>query len=200
VSRRPRKPARRHSEVALPLLAALLLGSGVLRFGMTDIAAATEAAGNALSGARQSPAEKSRNCTPAPDVAKLLAAIRHRAKDLDSREARLGDRMQALHVAERAADRKMAELVAAEKKLARTVAIADDAAEGDITRLTSVYENMKPKVAAKVFAAMKPDFAAGFLGRMSPEAAAGILSGLEPGVAYTISVILAGRNAAAPKE
>jgi flagellar motility protein MotE (MotC chaperone) len=46
---------------------------------------------------------------------------------------------------------------------------------------------------------MDPDFAAGFLGRMRPAAAAGIMAGLSPQKAYTISVLLAGRNAQAPK-
>jgi len=134
------------------------------------------------------------------EIPELLEAIRTRSAALDAREARLEDRRQALRLAEEAVERKMAELVAAEEELARTLAIADEAAEKDLARLTAVYENMKPAVASQVFASMAPDFAAGFLGRMRPEAAAEILSGLEPGVAYAISVILAGRNAAAPTE
>ena len=47
--------------------------------------------------------------------------------------------------------------------------------------------------------AMEPDFAAGFLGRMRPDAAAAVMAGLTPETAYSISVILAGRNATAPK-
>jgi flagellar motility protein MotE (MotC chaperone) len=46
---------------------------------------------------------------------------------------------------------------------------------------------------------MAPDFAAGFLAQMRPDAAAAVLSGLDPNKAYTISVVLAGRNALAPK-
>lgn len=47
---------------------------------------------------------------------------------------------------------------------------------------------------------MDPGFAAGFLGRMRPEAAAGIMTGLSPETAYTISVVLAGRNADVPRD
>ena len=46
---------------------------------------------------------------------------------------------------------------------------------------------------------MEPSFAAGFLARMRSDVAAGIMAGLKPETAYTISVILAGRNAKAPK-
>ena len=86
-----------------------------------------------------------------------------------------------------------------ESDLRKTLALADGAAENDLARLTSVYENMKPKDAAALFETMEPDFAAGFLGRMRPDAAASVMTGLSPGAAYSISVILAGRNANAPK-
>ncbi len=46
---------------------------------------------------------------------------------------------------------------------------------------------------------MAPEFAAGFLGRMRPDAAAAVLAGLKPDKAYSISVMIAGRNATAPK-
>ena len=46
---------------------------------------------------------------------------------------------------------------------------------------------------------MEPDFAAGFLARMRPDAAAAIMAGLDPKTAYAISVMFAGRNAAAPR-
>jgi flagellar motility protein MotE (MotC chaperone) len=51
-----------------------------------------------------------------------------------------------------------------------------------------------------LFETMAPDFAAGFLARMRPEAAAAVLSGMTPGAAYTVSVLLAGRNALVPRE
>ena len=74
------------------------------------------------------------------------------------------------------------------------------AVENDLAALTSVYENMKPKEAAPLFEAMDPVFAAGFLARMRPEVAAGIMAKLSPDAAYSISVILAGRNANVPRE
>ena len=87
-----------------------------------------------------------------------------------------------------------------EAKLRATLAVADGAAEADVERLTAVYQAMKPKDAAALFETMSPDFAAGFLGRMAPESAAAILSGMSAEAAYGISVIVAGRNAKAPKE
>ena len=95
---------------------------------------------------------------------------------------------------------KMAALQDAENRLRDMISIAETAAEDDPTRLTQVYETMKPKSVALLFEEMDPQFAAGFIGRMKPEAAAGIMAGMKPDAAYTISVILAGRNANSPTE
>ena len=88
----------------------------------------------------------------------------------------------------------------AEEDLRATMAQADKAAETDIDQLTAVYENMKPDQASALFQMMEPSFAAGFLGRMRSDAAAAILAGLEPDLAYSISVVLAGRNAEVARE
>jgi flagellar motility protein MotE (MotC chaperone) len=75
--------------------------------------------------------------------------------------------------------------------------LSDTALEEDLVRLTAIYEGMKSKDAASLFAAMAPDFAAGFLGRMKPGAAAAILSGLPPDAAYALSAHMAGRSTGA---
>ena len=94
---------------------------------------------------------------------------------------------------------KMAELVEVEAALRETLSLADGASEADLSRLTSVYEQMKPKEAAALFETMDPAFSAGFMARMRPDAAAGILAKLSPQAAYSISAILAGRHALVPK-
>lgn len=139
-------------------------------------------------------------CQPEEDMKAMLAALEAREKRLDTREAGMRDRMEALAVADQEITARLQELQQIEQELSRTLAIADQAAERDIGTLVAMYENMKSKDAAALFEEMDPNFAAGFLSRMKPEAAAGIMAGLSPNVAYTISVVLAGRNAEAPKE
>jgi len=139
--------------------------------------------------------------TAAIDDAGLVAAmeaLRARATRITETENALADRIRALEVAEATIARQLEQLAAAEQRLEATMARSETAAEDDLAKLTSVYENMKPKEASKVFARMAPEFAAGFLGRMRADAAARILAGLEPEKAYSISVLLAGRNAHAP--
>ena len=191
-ARAPRGRARG----TLFIIAALLAGSGLIRLG--------EGAGHALARAAE-PEEMAeaalapQECKPEPGAMAMLEALGARESRLAAREAALADRLQALAVAEEQIAVRLAALVAAEEELAATISVADQAAEGDLARLTAVYENMKPKDAAALFEEMDPDFAAGFLGRMRPDAAGAVMAGLDPKTAYTISVLLAGRNADVPK-
>jgi flagellar motility protein MotE (MotC chaperone) len=175
----------------LVLLALLLASSGALRLG--------ELAGAALANSDAAGAAPEPAACPMPPVA-LAEALAAREAQVAVLEAAMADRKAALALAEAAISRRMEELEAAEASLKATLALADGAAEDDLLRLTTVYETMKPKDAAALFETMAPEFAAGFLGRMRPEAAAAVLSGMSPDAAYSISVLIAGRNAAVPKE
>lgn len=179
----------------LAIIGILFLSSGALRLGSgvgEALAMETEVPDHEMA-----PAEP-QSCGPLP--AELAAALSERESAVELGEIALKDRTAALALAEATITKRMEELVTAESALARTLAIADDAAEQDISRLTTVYETMKPKDAAALFETMAPEFAAGFLGRMQPQAAAAVLSGLKPETAYQISLVLAGRNAEAPTE
>jgi flagellar motility protein MotE (MotC chaperone) len=139
-------------------------------------------------------------CTPAPELADILASLTRRESRVATLEAELADRERTVEVATAELRAGLAALEAAERRLAGTIATASQAAEADLSKLTSVYENMKPADAAILFGQMEPVFAAGFLGRMRADAAAAILAGLAPDQAYSISVVLAGRNANVPTE
>lgn len=134
------------------------------------------------------------------EILPLIETLNAREARIKKRESDMEVRMQALAVAEQEIERKLAALEEAEIRLRDTMALAQDAAEDDLSQLTSVYANMKPKQAAALFEAMDPQFAAGFLSRMKANTAAAIMAGLTPQAAYTISVVLAGRNAEVPKE
>jgi flagellar motility protein MotE (MotC chaperone) len=130
----------------------------------------------------------------------LLDELLAREQTLKEQEFDLATKVKAMELAHEEIARNMAALEQAESKLSATMAISQTAAENDLQKLTAVYDNMKPKDAAALFEAMSPNFSAGFLARMNPSAAAEIMTGLKPETAYAISVILAGRNAAAPTQ
>lgn len=176
---------------SLVLVGGLLAASAVLRLG--DIAGAALA----LQASPPAPAPQICEASETPEV---LAALKRREDRVTAREFALENRIRALAVAESEARKRIGELAEAEARLAATLSRVDTAAEDDLARLTEVYASMKPKEAALLFEEMDPRFAAGFLGRMPPQAAGAIMAGLTPKTAYSFSVLLAGRNARAPKE
>ncbi|NDV02531.1 hypothetical protein GZA08_16295 [Pseudoroseicyclus sp. CLL3-39] len=182
-------------------MAALLLCSGLLRAATgadgAIASAITSAPGGLLPVTAQAEAGP---CEGTPATEELLAAFQLREDRLEAREAQVADRMQALRLAEDEVAEKLAALQEAQSSLEATLALAATAAEDDIARLTAVYENMKAEEAAALFEQMAPEFAAGFLARMNAPAAAAVMSSLEPETAHSLSVVIAGRNAAAPRE
>ncbi|GAA0290734.1 MotE family protein [Rhodovulum strictum] len=184
----------------LPIIAGLFLASGLIRFGGGTAQALTDEIRGLAAKAPETQIATAEPCPPPPDIAAVLAALQAREAEIDAREARLDERAATLDIARDEIARQIEALEAAQAGLQSTLSIADQAAETDIARLTAVYESMKPDEAATLFAEMAPEFAAGFLGRMRPEAAAAVMAGLDPPLAYSISVILAGRNARAPRE
>ncbi|MEX1235228.1 MAG: hypothetical protein WEB56_09615 [Roseovarius sp.] len=181
---------------ALTLVSGLLVLSAVLRLGGD--------AGQAWARVADTPdpaaAIVAADCTTEDDLHDMLKSFQARKAQIDRQEEEMRDRQQALTVAERQLQSQLAQLEAAEDKLRQTLTMADTAAESDVDKLTKVYESMKPKQAAALFEVMDPDFAAGFLGRMKPDAAAAVMAGLSPQAAHTFSVVLAGRNAGAPRQ
>ncbi len=189
---------------ALFLIAGILLTSGGLRLAAGSGGAIAlevkERADHLLSSADGEVVDAERIADIAPELLALLEETQAREAALTEREAELEARAQVLALVESSIAEDLQRLEEAEARLRATMATADKAAETDIGRLTAVYENMKPDQAAALFQLMEPSFAAGFLGRMRPDAAAAIMAGLTPDLAYTISVVLAGRNAEVPRE
>ncbi|SFR00734.1 MotE family protein [Poseidonocella sedimentorum] len=189
------KVKSRATRGALFTLAVMLFASAFLRIGPD----AGQAIALEFSKATSNDADET-VCEPPEDVVAVLSALQERAQHLDTQEADVSKRLKTLSVARREIDAKLEQLAEAEAKLAATIAQAEAASEGDLGQLTAVYEAMKPKDAAKLFENMEPEFAAGFLGRMRPESAAGVMAGLSAQFAYSVSVVLAGRNAGVPKQ
>lgn len=194
-----KKANRRNGRGSILLICCLLLGSAAVRIGGE--------AGKAVATENPLPSPMANTTPPTPPqagmepeaVSEMLVAFQQREERISRMERDLAVRKKALEVADQEIEKRLAVLASAEESLRALLSIADTAAEDDLLVLTSVYENMKPKDAAALFEEMEPTFAAGFLGRMRADAAAGIMAGLTPQKAYSISVILAGRNADVPE-
>lgn len=186
----------RRRGATVPMIVVLLVGSAIIRIALGADAALAVASETT----EEQMAETEMTCGPDDTPTALLDALQAREERVAEREAQMEARMQALRVAESEITEQLAALTEAEENLSALIALSDTAAETDLTRLTIVYENMKPEDAAALFDQMDPSFAAGFIGRMQPAAAAQIMANIEAETAHLISVILAGRNASAPTE
>ncbi len=181
---------------ALLIIAFLFGASAIIRVG----AGTGEAIAKEVAAILPEQTQEQISSSHPTDVAALLSDLAAQKDHLDRRARKLDELEATLTVSEAQLRKYLSALTEAEEKLAATIATSQSAAESDLARLTSVYENMKPKQAADLFEKMTPDFAAGFVGRMRPDAAAEIMAGLSPEAAYSISLILAGRNALVPTE
>ncbi|WP_380055126.1 MotE family protein [Falsihalocynthiibacter sp. SS001] len=196
-AKQPTPKRKRQTRYSLLLVAALFAMSGLLRLG-TGTGAAIAREIEALGSPNTNVAEQS--CLTNEGLPNLLADLKAREDRIKSQELSIAEKMHTLQIAEAKFSKNLQELVAAENALEQTILRANSASEDDLSQLTAMYENMKPKEAALLFEEMDPDFSSGFLSRMRPDAAAAVLAGLRPETAYAISVILAGRNANVPKE
>ncbi len=198
----PTKP----SAGAISLIIFCFLASVLVRVAASAPALAQELDGqrsNDISPMMQTDANATNNaevCEPVGEPSILLAALASRQEQISTREAYIDGREQILKVSEARIAEQLVALRGAEERLAATLAQADDAAENDVAQLTEVYERMKPADAAGIFETMDIQFAAGFFARMRPDAAANIMAELPSDLAYSISVVMAGRNANAPRE
>ena len=192
------KSSRTTGRNALWVIAGLLAASGLIRIGGgPGQAIAREIA--ALTTTPQETAEPL-ECRTDEETSAILLSLLTREATMNERERLLEEKARSIVFAEAEIRQNLEILVKAEEELSATMSTASAASEEDLARLTSVYENMKPKDASLLFEEMAVEFAAGFVGRMRPDAAAQIMTGLSPEKAYSISVILAGRNARTPTE
>lgn len=199
IGKKPNHPVvKKPAKGSLVVIASFLIASATLRVGIGagQAFAREEPLGNAPRTAMAKP----ESCEPPEDFRRLMTVFEDREQRIIRQENQIKSRMQALSVADTEVARKLAALQGAEARLRDLIALASSAAEDDLSRLTKVYETMKPKSVALLFEEMDPKFAAGFIGRMKADSAAGVMAGMTPQAAYTISVILAGRNADAPTE
>jgi flagellar motility protein MotE (MotC chaperone) len=177
--------------MVLMLLAGLFFASGLSRLSLGVVGVV--AAENGL------PEETEAEDADASGGA-LFEALRTREARLAQREQALQERADALRTAEERVRAQIAEMQATEERLAATLALTESAAETDLTRLTTVFEHMKPPQAAALFATMDTEFAAGFIARLEPQFAGEVMAELDPTLAYGISAVLAGRHASTPRE
>lgn len=121
----------------------------------------------------------------------VLQALAQRRDALDAQEKRLSEREALLKAAEQQVDRKVGELNKLKADMERLLGQQEKAESGRIASLVKIYENMKPKEAARIFDALEMDILLDVIGGMSERKVSPVLAEMNPEKAKDVTTKLA---------
>jgi flagellar motility protein MotE (MotC chaperone) len=124
----------------------------------------------------------------------ILQGLAERRQKLDARAREIELRENLLAAAEKRIDERIAELKRIEASVSAVVKRQEEAQERDIKSLVKVYENMKPKDAARIFEDLELPILLEVVERMREAKLAPVLALLDPARAQKITVQLAERR------
>lgn len=124
----------------------------------------------------------------------LLANLAQRRDQLEQRSRELDLRESLMAAAEKRIDERIAELKKLEASIRQTVQQYDQQEEKNLQSLVKVYENMKPKDAARIFEKLDPTVQLNVVERMKEAKVAAVLSEMDPASAQNLTVRLANRK------
>ena len=120
--------------------------------------------------------------------------LAERRAEIDRRAAGLEQREALLEAAERRIDEKIAELQLLRKAIEDLLIRRDEQEEAQLTSLVKIYENMKPKDAARIFEELDMAVLLDVIERMKERKTAPILAQMNPRRAKAITLELAQRR------
>lgn len=121
----------------------------------------------------------------------LLQQLAERRRVLESREQELEIRTGLLSAAEKRIDKKVEELKVLRETIAGLIKTFDAQQDAKILSLVKIYENMKPKNAARIFEKMELDTLLEVAERMKERKLAPIMAKMDPEKARDMTVELA---------
>lgn len=128
----------------------------------------------------------------------LLANLAQRRDQLEQRAREIDLRESLLAAAEKRIDERIAELKKLEGSIKQIVQQYDKQEEQNLQGLVKVYENMKPKDAARIFEKLDANVLLGVVERMKEAKLAAVLADMNPATAQDITVRLATRKQIPP--
>jgi flagellar motility protein MotE (MotC chaperone) len=121
----------------------------------------------------------------------ILQSLAKRRDELDKREQQIGQREALLKAAGGEVDRKIAELNKIRSELEDLLNKQKTAEDERINSLVKIYQNMKPKDAARIFDTLDMDVLLPVIGKMSDRAASPVLAAMDPDKAREVTIKLA---------
>jgi flagellar motility protein MotE (MotC chaperone) len=137
--------------------------------------------------------------TPEPSISPaeraLLEDLRARRQALDTREANIVARETMLAAAERRLTQRVDELSAMQTRLEALDRAAREREDANWRNLVRIYENMRPRDAAKIFDELDMPVLLEVVARMKERSVAPILAGMQPERSRQVTSELAARRA-----
>jgi flagellar motility protein MotE (MotC chaperone) len=138
---------------------------------------------------------------PAPSAGEraVLESLNQRRQELEARARELDVRENLLAATEKRIQARLAEIKEAEARINATVHKKDEAEAARFKGLVSMYENMKPKDAAKIFDRLDMRILIELAGQINPRRMSDILAQMSPEVAERLTGEIAVRAGAVEK-
>lgn len=127
---------------------------------------------------------------------KVLQELSKRRTQLDQRERNIDMRAGLLKAAEKRIEEKITQLKALQASLNSKIKKRDEKTDPQMKSLVKIYEKMKAKDAARIFARLDLDILLEVIRRMKEAKSAPILAAMDPSKAKEVTVELARRNRA----
>ncbi len=123
----------------------------------------------------------------------ILESLAERRRALDARERDLQLQQNLLKAAEQRIAGKIAELKALEQKIEKSFLREETRKIKQLKGLVTLYENMKPREAARIFDRLEMDVLVGLAEQIKPRKMAVIMASMTPDAAERLTLELAAR-------
>ncbi|WP_186391995.1 MULTISPECIES: MotE family protein [unclassified Pannonibacter] len=129
----------------------------------------------------------------------VLESLGERRRALQDQEGQLDLRERLLQATEERLQQRVDELKSLEQQIQQGVEEKKRQEEGEIAALVIMYENMKPKDAARIFDRLELDILLKVVRQMKPRKMADILARMSPEAAEKLTVAIASGDANQPQ-
>ena len=124
----------------------------------------------------------------------LVKHLTDRREELEKRGRAMEQREALIAAAEKRIDQKMTELQSVRQEIQNLLKQVDDKQRAQIESLVRIYENMKPKDAARIFEALEMPVLMEVVERMKESKTAPVLAAMDPIKAKDLTTALAERR------
>jgi flagellar motility protein MotE (MotC chaperone) len=134
-----------------------------------------------------------------PGERAILERLQDRRQELDARSRELDMRENLIKAAEKRLEAKVTELKGLESRVSNAAGTRDKMEALRFKGIVAMYENMKPKDAARIFDRLDPKILVDVSTQMKPRKMSEVLAQMSPEAAERLTVELANRASEQPK-